>query len=42
MVLENPGAIQGEMEIPSIMAQTCRDWAAWSGENVVPQIDDGL
>lgn len=42
MVLENPSAIANEMEIPSIMAQTCRDWSAWTGENVVDQIDDGL
>ena len=42
MVLENPDAIENQMEIPSIMAQTCRDWSAWTGENVVQQIDDGL
>ncbi|KAK5130265.1 hypothetical protein LTR08_002266 [Meristemomyces frigidus] len=42
MVLENPDAVQQEMQIPSISAQTCRDWASWSGDNVVNQIDDGL
>ena len=42
MALENPGAIQNEMEVPSIMAQTCRDWSAWTKNNVVAQIDDGL
>lgn len=42
MVLENPDAIRNEMEIPSIMAQTCRDWAAYTGGNVVKQIDDGI
>ena len=42
MVLENPDSIQTEMQIPSIMSQTCRDWAAYSNTNVVPQIDDGI
>ncbi|KAG6988593.1 hypothetical protein G7Y79_00070g096920 [Physcia stellaris] len=28
--------------IPSTVAQTCRDWAAYSGHNVVEQIDSGL
>ena len=42
MALENPEAIQGEMQIPSVMAQTCRDWSAWTKNNVVAQIDDGL
>ena len=28
--------------IPSTIAQTCRDWAAYSGHNVVEQIDSGL
>lgn len=42
MVLENPEAIAGETGIPSTLAQTCRDWSAWTGDHVVPQIDDGL
>lgn len=42
MVLENPDAIETEMSIPSIMSQTCRDWATYSGNNVVEQIDDGI
>ena len=29
-------------QIPSTVAQTCRDWAAYSGTNVVEQIDSGL
>lgn len=41
-VIEQPERIQEYMPIPYIMAQTCRDWWAWTGENVVPQIDDGL
>lgn len=28
--------------IPSVIAQTCRDWADYSGHNVVEQIDSGL
>ncbi|CAK7201616.1 hypothetical protein SEUCBS139899_004324 [Sporothrix eucalyptigena] len=31
-----------ELQIPSIMAQTCRDWAAWTGTHVPDQIDSGL
>lgn len=41
-IIEQPGGIRREMEIPAVMAQTCRDWAAWSGTHVVNQIDDGL
>lgn len=41
-VLERPDDIQQNMQIPSIMAQTCRDWWTWSGNNVVAQIDDGI
>ncbi|KAF2168605.1 multicopper oxidase [Zasmidium cellare ATCC 36951] len=40
-VLERPDDI-ANMPIPSVMADTCRDWAAWTGENVVDMIDDGL
>ena len=38
---ERPDLIK-EREIPSVMAQTCRDWAQYSGHNVVDQIDSGL
>nr|POE62972.1 oxidoreductase ops5 [Quercus suber] len=41
-VLEQPGAVQQNMQIPGALAQTCRDWAAWTGDHVVDQIDDGL
>ncbi|KAK0308192.1 hypothetical protein LTR82_015646 [Friedmanniomyces endolithicus] len=41
-ILEQPEAIKHDMQIPSIMAQTCRDWSAWTGKNVVPEIDSGL
>ena len=41
-ILEKPRDIQRKMNIPSSIAQTCRDWSAWSGNNVVPEIDSGL
>jgi len=31
-----------ENEIPMIMAQTCRDWSAWTNKNIPDQIDSGL
>lgn len=40
--LERPLDIQKQRSIPSIMAQTCRDWSAWTGEHVVDMIDSGL
>ena len=41
-VLEDPDSIQSEMEIPDIMAQTCRDWDTYSSDHIVDQIDDGI
>jgi hypothetical protein len=38
---ERPNDIK-QHKIPSIMAQTCRDWATFSGHDVVNQIDSGL
>ncbi|OBT71025.1 hypothetical protein VF21_10065 [Pseudogymnoascus sp. 05NY08] len=40
-VMERPDLIT-ERQIPSIMAQTCRDWWQYSGHNVVDQIDSGI
>lgn len=40
-VVERPDDI-AKLKIPSIMAQTCRDWAAFTNTNVVDQIDSGL
>jgi len=40
-VLERPADIQN-LNIPSIMAQTCRDWAKFTNTTVVDQIDSGL
>lgn len=31
-----------QMNVPSTMAQTCRDWAAWTGTHIPDQIDSGL
>lgn len=41
-ILERPDDIVNNVNIPGIMAQTCRDWAAWTGGHVVDQIDSGL
>lgn len=41
-VLEAPRKIEHEMRVPGIMAQTCRDWSAWTGENIPDEIDSGL
>jgi len=40
-VLERPKDI-AKLPIPSIMAQTCRDWSAFTNTTVVNQIDSGL
>jgi FtsP/CotA-like multicopper oxidase with cupredoxin domain len=40
-ILEHPSDVQ-KLKIPSTMAQTCRDWATFTGNHVVDQIDSGL
>lgn len=30
------------MRIPGVVAETCRQWGAWTGENIPLQIDSGL
>ncbi|KAH8803433.1 multicopper oxidase-domain-containing protein, partial [Xylogone sp. PMI_703] len=40
-VLERPDDI-AKLKVPSIMAQTCRDWSAFTNVTVVDQIDSGL
>jgi FtsP/CotA-like multicopper oxidase with cupredoxin domain len=40
-VVERPDDI-AKLTIPSIMAQTCRDWATFTNKTVVDQIDSGL
>ncbi|MCJ1311797.1 hypothetical protein MMC25_005470 [Agyrium rufum] len=40
-VLEQPEMIRS-LSMPSIIAQTCRDWADYTGHDVVDQIDSGL
>ncbi|EMC97352.1 hypothetical protein BAUCODRAFT_67737 [Baudoinia panamericana UAMH 10762] len=41
-ILERPRDIQNDVSIPSIMAQTCRDWSAWTGDHIPDEIDSGL
>ena len=41
-LLESPDKIKQDMQIPSISAQTCRDWAAWTGGHIPDEIDSGL
>ncbi|WPG97232.1 multicopper oxidase [Acrodontium crateriforme] len=41
-IMENPKAIQMDVPIPYVMAQTCRDWTAWTGDHIPDQIDSGL
>ncbi|KAF2208685.1 hypothetical protein CERZMDRAFT_48764, partial [Cercospora zeae-maydis SCOH1-5] len=41
-ILERPHDIRHDMDIPGIMAQTCTDWSAFTGEEIVDQIDSGL
>lgn len=40
--IEGGDILTQEMEMPYVMAQTCRDWSAWTGKNVVNLIDSGL
>ena len=40
-ILEAPAKIPGLARADEV-AQTCRDWATWSGQNVVDEIDSGL
>ncbi|CAD6446843.1 16abb2c0-1552-4ace-bf14-beaeb00daa69 [Sclerotinia trifoliorum] len=40
-VVERPADI-ANLKIPSIMAQTCRDWSLFTNSTVVDQIDSGL
>jgi hypothetical protein len=40
-VLERPDLI-AKQTFPSIMAQTCRDWAGYTNTTIVDQIDSGL
>lgn len=42
MVVEQPEGIMQDMQIPSIMAETCRGWAAYTGDHIVDVIDSGL
>lgn len=39
--LTNPKKVR-KMHIPSVMAETCRQWGHWTKTNIPPQIDSGL
>lgn len=41
-ILERPADIKKDFPIPMVIAQTCRDWAAYTKTDVVDQIDSGL
>ncbi|KAF2491426.1 hypothetical protein BU16DRAFT_515789 [Lophium mytilinum] len=41
-IFEQSPTLEKEVQIPYKMAQTCRDWSAWTGTHVVSQIDSGL
>ena len=40
-IMEQPAKIT-EQQIPSVMAETCRNWATYANHTVVDQIDSGL
>jgi len=40
-VLERPADIKN-LKIPGIMAQTCREWSAYTNTSIPDQIDSGL
>lgn len=40
-IMEQPAEIK-DLVIPSTSYQNCRDWAGYSGGNLLPQIDSGL
>ncbi|KAL8897991.1 MAG: hypothetical protein Q9207_006921 [Kuettlingeria erythrocarpa] len=41
-LMEQPAKIGDRGAVPQTVVQTCRDWSAYSGSNVVEQIDSGL
>jgi len=41
-ILERTEEVYTERHVPEETRQTCRDWAVWSSNNVVDQIDSGL
>lgn len=40
-LLERPDDI-AQMDVPSSVYQTCKDWAGYRGEDIVPEIDAGV
>lgn len=41
-ILEQTPSVQHDLHAPASIAQTCRDWWTWTGNNFVDQIDSGL
>ncbi|KAL9011159.1 MAG: hypothetical protein Q9173_003972 [Seirophora scorigena] len=41
-LMEQPDKINDRGAVPQTIVQTCRDWSAYSGSNIVDQIDSGL
>lgn len=41
-VLESPDLIKSQVNIPSTVSQTCRDWWSYTDHDVVDQIDSGI
>jgi hypothetical protein len=41
-LLERPDLVKNDLQVPSIMAQPCRDWGAWTNTNIPNEIDSGL
>jgi hypothetical protein len=39
--MTNPDKLK-EMRIPSVVAETCRQWGKWTETNIPDQIDSGL
>ncbi|KAF4982330.1 hypothetical protein FZEAL_2029 [Fusarium zealandicum] len=39
--LTNPDEVE-KLQIPNVMAETCRQWGAWTESNIPMQIDSGL
>ena len=40
-ILERPEDIK-QQQIPEVVAQTCKDWEAWTKRNVVESVDAGV
>lgn len=41
-VLESPDLIPSQVDVPSTIGETCREWWSYTNHNVVDQIDSGI